>query len=188
MSKFLRQFGITSSNTAAALFAPAGLAHAAPNGAPTASTEVSEHVVITTFTNNSDLTVTCAGLGAKPIPAGEYVQDYGQTVFTVGRTGSDSPNPPITLVPGQSESMTVVDVPAGTYTLEWACSTEWQAGVEQQTWATPPIAAAPETHRAPRCLSLYWTSHRKLVAVRSAFRIPERGARSRTDSMIARAA
>lgn len=149
MSKFLRQCGITSSITAAALIAPAGLAHAAPNGAPTASTEVSEHMVITTFTNNSDLTVTCAGLGAKPIPAGEYVQDYSQTVFTVGQTGSDSPNPPITLVPGQSESVTVVDVPAGTYTLEWACSTEWQAGVEQQTWATPLIAAAPETHRAP---------------------------------------
>lgn len=149
MPKFVRKFGITFSITAASLIAPAGLAHAAPNGAPTASTDVSEHTVITTFTNNSDLTVTCAGVGAKPIPAGEYLQDYSQTVFTVGQTGSDSPNPPITLIPGQSESVTVVDVPAGTYTLEWACSTEWQEGVAPQTWATPLIAGGQEIHRAP---------------------------------------
>lgn len=149
MPKFVRKFGITFSITAAALIAAAGLAHAAPNGAPTASADVSEHTVITTFTNNSDLTVTCAGLGTKPIPAGEYLQDYSQTVFTVGQTGSDSPNPPITLIPGQSESVTVVDVPAGTYTLEWACSTAWQEDVAPQTWATPLIVAGPEVHRAP---------------------------------------
>lgn len=149
MPKFVRQFGITFSITATALIAPAGLAHAAPNGAPTASTVVSEHTVTTTFTNNSNLTVTCAGMGAKPIPTGEYVQDYSQTVFTVGQTGSDSPNPPITLIPGQSESVTVVDVPAGTYTLEWACSTEWQQSVDQQTWATPLLDLGPEIHRAP---------------------------------------